>query len=203
LPELGAEFNPSVRELVKLVVTVEFSQMYSQAEVENARKLLVKNYGRVPTLDELGLKIGTDSITALAKEELSRRKIEIEDVMERMGIGSRCHLCGGERADEDPHYEFSLAKNLKKKWGGTLAKLAINVVTVPLGVVVAPRGPGLSADLARCRLVMCSSCGEQHKGVFGAINATKGECEKHPSWNRLVAAGFDRYFDKVETAKFS
>lgn len=203
LPELGAEFNPGVQELVRLVTMNEYPQMFSAAEIESAKKQLLKNYGRLPTLAELMQKLGEEAIGTLAKEVLSVRETELQEIAERMGVGSPCHLCGGARNDSDPHYEFSLARNVQKSWGGVVAKLALNVVTMPFGVVVAPKGPGLKANLARCRLVLCSSCGEQRKGIFGAIKATQEECQSHPSWNRLVSAGFNKYFDRVETAKFS
>ena len=176
--------------------------MYPDADVARARTVLTKEIGRVPVLADLAQRYGAESTNAIAHEILSTRKAEIDDLVERMGHGSPCHLCKGPRKDNDPFYEFSLAKDIKKKWGGALAMLAVNVVTVPLGVVVGPRGPGLQATLARCRLVMCSSCANRHKNFFGVVHVTQAECSRHPAWNRLIDAGYNRYFDRVKTSQF-
>lgn len=148
------------------------------------------------TLEELSERFGEHVVAAVSQRVLGARVREIQEVMERMGEDSLCHLCGEGR--RHAYYEFGLAKVLEENtdWSGTAASLAANLLTVPLGFAVAagPRS-SKSAQIARCRLVMCASCIKARTGFFGGLKIGAAQCAKHPSWARLVREGYNQFLD--------
>ena len=195
------ENSKEVRELVTAVVVVTCPNLYSDKEVSDARNFLMKTVGQVPSTEEVVIGFGGEKVMLFIKEVIQSRQELLKETAEMMGIGSGCHLCGKPRSERDPKYDFSLAKNIEKTWGKAIATLALNVVTAPLGVVMTA-GPGVKANLVRCRLVMCAKCGAKYKGFLGGINVPMEICRKHPSWNRLLAAGYLNFFDQAQTAEF-
>lgn len=205
LPDLGAEFSPEVLELILYVTIVTYPQVFPDNFFEEAQMKLLEAYGRTPTLDDLAAKFGREPVASIVAEFLEHRKAEIDDASERMGIDSPCHLCGAARSDDDPYYEFALARDVqtKRSWGGFLAKMALNVVTVPLGVaLVSAPGTTVSARLARCRLVLCRACAGARTARTKVLQVSEAECRRHPSWARLTAAGYAVFYDAVELADF-
>jgi hypothetical protein len=120
---------------------------------------------------------------------------------EEMGQGSPCHLCASARDHNDLDYLFGVARVLSSTthWGGAVATLALNALTVPLGVVVGAL-PGTSSEmhLKQLRLVMCATCGNRRKGSFWnnhELKVTKLDCSRHPAWKRLYAQGYTTWLD--------
>jgi hypothetical protein len=205
LPDLGGRYDPALVELVRLVVMSSFDDLWSERDMGAARQALHQRYGRVPDLAAVAERFGTEAVKAIAREWVAERVAFLREAMERMGTDSPCHLCARPRRDEDPHYEFGLARNVQTKthWGGALGALALNVVTLPLGVAVAGRpGSTTTANIARCRLVLCQACALERRGFFGGIRPSQTDCERHPSWGRLQAEGFTRFLDKEALAQF-
>lgn len=205
LPDLGGAYDPALVELVRLVVMSCFDDLCSQREMAADRHALVEKYGRVPDLHALGERFGEESVKRIAREWVTARIEFLREFMERIGTDSPCHLCGQPRRNEDPEYEFGLARNVQTQthWGGALGALALNVVTLPLGFAVAGRpGSTTTANIAQCCLVLCARCGAMRRGFFGGLKVTRQACERHPSWSRLQAEGFTRYLDKDQLAEF-
>jgi hypothetical protein len=203
LPNLGAEFDPKVQELIALVTVASFPKMWPDATVHQAGQMLMKAYGRLPSLDDLAARFGSDAVTRAAKGFLEGRKLEIEELAEQIGIGSPCHLCAAQLPDGSARHEveFALARDMKKKtnWGGFIGTLALNAVTLPLGLTVIARpGSTKTATLARCRFVLCGSCAERKKGFFGQLDVSERECAGHPSWTRLHSEGFTKFIPSKE-----
>lgn len=200
LPDLGAAFDPDVTYLIQLVTVLTKPDYWPEEMVRDASRELMQRYRRIPTLDDLAATFGRDPVLSVASDMIATRAAELADAAERMGIGSQCHLCGG---PPSTHYDFALGTIVKKHWGSAIGMLALNVLTVPLaGVAVGPRGVGSTARLARCRLILCSSCADARRGFFGGLKMTQAECSRHPSWNRLVRAGYDRFFNAELLAQY-
>ena len=76
---------------------------------------------------------------------------------------------------------FGLAK-MSTQWAGTVATLALNVVAVP-----------------------CATCGNRRKGGFWNnhdLTVSQRDCAKHPSWNRLQAAGYTTFLGDRRLQQF-
>lgn len=201
LPDLGVDFDPAIQELIGMVTIVSYPDIWEPSVVDSARRALQKQYGRLPTLPDLAVRFGRPAVEEIARSILEFRERELKDAAERMGNAELCHLCGAGRRSDDKFYEFALAKDVKKHWGGAIAKLALNVVTVPLGVVIAAR-PTETATLARCRLMLCGRCTEARRGLLGGLRVTREDCRKHPAWDRLLGQGFDRFVDAENLTRF-
>jgi hypothetical protein len=91
----------------------------------------------------------------------------------------------------------------KTEWGGALATLALNALTLPLGIAVGARpGKSTTAQVARCCLVLCQACGRRHRGFFSGLKLSEVDCARHPSWGRLQNEGFDRFLDHAALDRF-
>jgi hypothetical protein len=193
-------------EVIRFVTKIAKPDHWPGSEVGEAHTWLTNVYGQVPTLEDLAEQFGEETVIGIANKALAERTAAVEDATERLGIGSNCHLCGATRAEQDPFYDFGLAHILSKKrdWASAAGTLAFNIVTVPLGVVVAPRGISSSttAKVARCRLVLCKGCGREHSSWLGTLKIAENDCSKHPSWARLVTSGYSKFLDSEELAKY-
>ncbi|MCC6652395.1 MAG: J domain-containing protein [Candidatus Eisenbacteria bacterium] len=201
----SAQESPEVRRIVFLVAVSEFSKLWPDDLVKGARELLVRELGRVPTLEDLAPRLGEAFVANLAESFVRDRQAELRGIAEQLGLGSPCHLCGGERDESDPYVEFGMARNVQSKteWAPVIGMLALNVVALPLGFVVGA-GPGSSttAEIARCRLVVCSSCAEERKGLWGGIKVDFTDFKKHPSFGRLYAAGHTQVLSAEKLREF-
>jgi hypothetical protein len=129
-----------------------------------------------------------DVVQAVVSRTIANRVEEIKEAMERSGHGRPGHLCASPRGDDDPSYEFGLARILEEKteWGGAAAALALNLLTLPLGFALGARpGSSTRANVARCRLVLCQACARSHRGFFGGLRIAEADCANHPSWRLL------------------
>ena len=200
------EKREALVEVIHFATKIAKPDHWPDSEVVEAHAWLTNVYGQVPTLEDLAEQFGEETVIGFANRTLAERTAAVEDATERLGIGSNCHLCGAARVQSDPFYDFGLAHILSKKrnWAAAAGTLAFNVVTVPLGVVVAPRGIGSSttAKVARCRLVLCEGCGREHRSWLGALKITAIDCSKHPSWARLLASGYSKFLDSEELASY-
>lgn len=195
----------AVIELIEFATIVREHDLWPDELVDRVRNLLLQSYGHLPTLVELANRFGADTVREVAHRTINDRIAVLKEAQERMGHGSPCHLCGGTRSDADPTYSFALAQIIEKKtnWGGALATLAFNVATIPLGFAVGARpGSSTKARLVRCRLVLCATCGGRLKGFFGGLKISQQECQRHPSWARLVREGFDTFLNHEELARY-
>lgn len=206
LPPLGPSFTPELAELIRLVTIASRDDIWSDSDVADAKARLVRQYGRVPSLDDLASRFGEDVVIEVAKSAIEARHALLLEASERFGIGAKCHLCQRSRNDGDPTYEFGLARILdhKKNWAGAAGMLALNIVTMPLGVAVGPRriGSTTTAQISRCKLVSCRACSDARRGFFGGIKFTHADCRKHPSYDRLVREGFDTFLSNEELAGY-
>lgn len=197
--------DPAVGELIRLATVSQEHEFWPEEVVREARTTLLSRYGHVPTLQDLCTHYPPDLVFGYARVLIDRRVADMREVMERMGHDSPCHLCRAQRASQDPTYTFGLARVIEKKtnWGGALGMLALNVVTMPLGIGVAARpGSSTTANIARCRLVMCANCGAQRRGFFGGSRISEHDCRYHPSWSRLWAAGFTTFLDAEQLSNY-
>lgn len=204
-PPKPAAVDASVVELIRLATIVREHRLWPDSVVSKARSEMIAGCGRVLTLEDICMKYDPEAVFRAATSVIKDRTAQIEEANERMGHGSPCHACRAPRKRDDPEYEFGLAQILDKKtnWGGALAMLAVNVVTVPLGVAVGARpGSTTSARIARCRLVLCSRCGEERRGFFGGLKVSEADCRRHPSWTRLHSQGFTTFLDHERLARF-
>jgi hypothetical protein len=203
LPSLGEEFDPEIQQLVRLVVIAQHAELWPEPTVAQVNDLLFEEYGRIPSLSALADRFGEDLVKSEAQRFLKRRKSEIAEAEERLGVDSPCHLCGDD--DVTTFYEFGLAKILERKqnWGGAIASLALNVVTVPFGMAIVPRpGTTTTAQIARCRLMMCDDCVHHRRGLLGGLKVTEQDCAFHPSWDRLVNAGHAEFLNTEQLARY-
>lgn len=192
-------------EAIRCATVVRENRLWPDKEVANARHILQVQFRSEPTLEQLAEKYGAEAVAAVAQHVIRSRIAEVQQVTERLGDGSPCHLCGSPRTPMDPSYEFGLARIVEEKteWGAAGAALALNLLTLPLGVAVGARpGKSTRANIARCRLVMCASCGKKKTGWFSGLRLGESDCSRHPSWKRLKDEGFDRFLDDRELAKF-
>jgi hypothetical protein len=204
LPELGASFDPDAILLIEMVTVLFKPELWPEDLVRKIAGELRKQYGRVPTLDDVAARFGEEAVTRVAKATIVQRATELKELAEQLGVNANCHICGGPRSC---HYEFALGRIVshQKHWGAAVGTLALNILTVPLaGMIVGPRGVGSTtrASLARCRLILCDECADTRRGFFGNLKVTQADCQRHPSWNRLIRAGFNRYFDADLLAKY-
>jgi hypothetical protein len=188
--------------LVGASVAAAAPDLFPNAVVVEAQKALQKRFKRIPRPEEFAPVVGKDRLEHFVRAVLEQRAVEIREAAEQAGVGSPCHLCGAARSDQDGHYDFALAKNVKRHWGTFAATLAANALTMPLGVRIMPYKIGRSATLARCRLVLCGTCASNHRGLLGKIKCSLAECAKHPSWKRLVAEGFAKFYGQGEARQF-
>jgi hypothetical protein len=208
LPDLGPRFDPDVALLVKLIVVAHDSgKLWSDSQITEARQKLTAAYGEVPSPEAIAARYGPD-IAELARIILDDRINELEEFCARMGIGSPCHLCGGTRDAQDFDYEFGLAANVKTKrtWGAALVTLALNIVTVPLGAAVwAGPGKRTTANIARCRLVLCNACARMRGATKrgSAVAATLDDCIRHPCFQKLYKSGYDTFLPEAELSQYS
>jgi hypothetical protein len=205
LPDLGGAYTPHVSRLIELVVVCSFPERWSDAEVTVARTQLEARYGRVPSLEALAERFGERTVLELGDGVLARRDAINTDAAERLGVGSACHLCAAARAAADPFYHFGLARSVQRRigWGVWIARIAANVITIPLGVAIgALPGVRTTAQIVRLRLALCSSCARQRRSFFGELKMSVRDCCRHPSWQRMQSAGFAVWIDQDTLAKY-
>lgn len=205
LPSLGDSFDPATAELIEFTTIAQESRYWDDSSVDQARAKLSSRYGRVPRLEDLAEHFDPAVVYGFAREVVERRHRELIEAGERMGWDVSCHLCSDPNVKASSKYLFGLAKMIEKKthWGGALAVLALNVVTLPLGVAVGGR-PGTSAraHIARCQLVMCDRCSSQRQGFWGGLSVGEHDCKRHPSWGRLTTAGFTTFLNTESLNKY-
>jgi hypothetical protein len=191
--------------LIRLATIVREERFWPDSVVAKARERMMIAIGRVVTLEDICMKYDPEAVFRTAASVVEERVAVIQEENERMGYGSPCHACRSPRNRDDPAYEFGLAQIVDQKtnWGGALATLALNVVTVPLGFAVGARpGSTTRARIARCRLVLCGRCGASRRGVFGGFKVSEQDCRLHPSWSRLYGQGFTTFLDRERLSRF-
>lgn len=200
--------EPEIVHLVQLATVVEESTLWPPPVVTSARQQLVQLCGHVPSLEQLGERFTAETVYSIAARMIEQRDVVQRETDEELGEHSPCHLCGAPRDHNDLDYLFGLAQvaSSKMHWGASVASLAANALTLPLGVFVAA-APGSStrAYIKRCRLVMCGLCGNARKGSFWnnhELRVSPKDCRKHPSWNRLQAAGYTTFLDHRRLQQF-
>jgi hypothetical protein len=201
--EASTQPDPVHVRAIELATVVREARLFPDEQVGDAQRKLKRGWGYIPTLEQLAEICGIELVQEVANRVLSVRVAELRERMERAGHGSPCHLCGGPRQDHDPRYDFGLAKIIAQQteWGGTVASLALNIFTLPLGFAVgATPGQSTQAQISRCTLVMCGGCAQRKSSFFGGLKLTRDDCSRHPSWNRLVHSGFDRFLSAEELA---
>lgn len=206
LPSLGADFDPDVLRLIRYVTIARKSDFWSDEVVESARQTLVAEYGRVPAFEDLAARFGEDLVVKVVRDMVKSRLAQLRQWQEQMGEDSPCHICECERGAGDPHYDFGLAANVKTKrnWAGAVGVLALNALTLPLGVAVGARpGTTTTANIARCRLVLCARCARDREGFWGGLKVSEEDCQQHPSWSRLVAEGYTRFLNQETLAQYT
>jgi hypothetical protein len=194
--------------LVPLATIVEEHAMWPSAMVADARQRLTFLCGHVPSLEQLAERASAERVYGLAARVIDERERVQRELDEEFGEGSACHLCGGWRDHNDLDYTFGLARVISHEthWASSAATLALNALTLPLGAFVAA-APGSStrAQIKRCRLVMCASCGNKRKGGFWnnhELKVTARDCASHPSYKRLSAEGYTKFLDHVRLQQF-
>lgn len=194
--------------IIELATIVEERAMFTMDQVADARHRLEHLCGNVPTLEQLAQRTSTELVYSFAARVVDERERVAKETAEELGETNACHLCGTYRDHNDLDYLFGLAKMISQKThvAGAAATLALNVLTLPLGVFVAAI-PGTSsrAYIKRCRLVMCAACGNKRKGGFWnnhEMKVSRGDCSKHPSFNRLCEDGYTTFLDHRKLAQF-
>ncbi|MEZ4360666.1 MAG: hypothetical protein R3B48_10815 [Kofleriaceae bacterium] len=197
--------DPMYVRAIECATMVQESQLWPDEQVDTARRRLMRGWGHIPTLEQLAERFDDpELVRTVATQVVSARLAEIREVAERLGHGSPCHLCGAPRGPHDPFYDFGLAEIIEDRteWGRAGATFALNLLTLPLGFAVgATPGRRTQAKVARCTLVMCEVCGRQLGGFLGS-RITQEHCSRHPSWNRLVSAGFNTFLAREDLAKY-
>jgi hypothetical protein len=194
--------------IIQLATTVEEHAVFTCDQVAEARHRLENLYGSVPTLEQLAQRTSSELVYGIAARVVDERERVQRETSEELGETNACHLCGGYRDHNDLDYMFGLAKMISKQThvAGAAGVLALNVLTVPLGVfVTAMPGTSSRAYIKRCRLVMCGVCGNKRRGGFWndhEMKVTQADCAKHPSWARLQADGYTTYLDRRKLAQF-
>ena len=191
--------------LVEHVTISEHENLWLREAVTEIRRQLWDSFRRLPTLSELADRYGGALVGQVMNRVLAQRRSEVAELSERMGLGAPCHLCGRPRRESDPSYRFGLAVvvSSQRNWAGAIAMLLLNVVTIPLGRVVASiPGKSTTARISRCRLVMCVVCAQRRTGPMGGMTITEADCRVHPSWPRLTAAGFDAFLSAERLAAY-
>jgi hypothetical protein len=195
-------------EIVQLATIVEEHTLWPRTLVDDARWRLAEMCGQVPSLEQLAEHASVEQVYGLAARVIEERDRVQREIDEELAEGNPCHLCGGFRDHNDLDYMFGLAKMLSQRthWGGAVAAVALNALTIPLGAVVAALpGSTQRAYVKQCRLVMCAACGNKRKGGFWnnhELKVTARDCANHPSWNRLQAAGFTTFLDHRRVQQF-
>jgi len=201
--EASGRPDPMHVRAIELATVVREARLFPDEQVREAQRKLQRGWGYIPTLEQLAEICGVELVQEVANRVLGVRVAELRERMERAGHGSPCHLCGGPRQENDPSYAFGLAKILgqQTEWGGTVASLALNLFTLPLGFAVgATPGQSTQAQISHCTLVMCGGCAQRKSTRFSGLKLTRDDCARHPSWNRLVKDGFDRFLSAEELA---
>lgn len=184
---------------IRLVLAVAMKELSPDDDVAHARAVLVKQFERVPSIDELAHLHGTSRIEAAARNFVEERMRAIES-------DARCHLCGNTRSTDGASYEFGLARDHKvsRDWGSTiLAAVVMNAIALPFGYAVGGRpGQRTTAEILRCRLKLCDRCAEMHRGVVGKLSVSEGDCRQHPGWNWYSSEGFTKFLPPEALTKF-
>lgn len=183
--------------LVHFATIVEEHTLWHRTVVDDARQRLIGLCGHVPTLEQLAAYGSAEQVYGMAARVIEDRDRVQRELDEELAENSPCHLCGAWRDHNDLDCMFGLAFS-RSNTAGNMAALALNVLTLPLGVFVLP---GSSASYVKqLRLVMCATCGNRRKGGFWnnhELKVSRQDCSKHPSWARLNAAGFTTFVDPV------
>jgi hypothetical protein len=194
--------------LVRFATIVEEHTLWPRSLVADARERLTNMCGHVPSLEQLAARASAEQVYAIAARVIEDHDRIQRETAEELGENSPCHLCGGFRDHNDLDCLFGLARVVSRKLdvAGSVASLAMNVLTLPFGVFVGSLpGSSTEAYVKELRLVMCATCGNRRKGSFWnnhELKVSRQDCAKHPSWARLAAGGFTTFLDPRQLQQF-
>ena len=175
-----------------LAANDEDFKMWPKNNVNYAKRVCIKNWQYVPSLDtairELGLELSKSIYTEIKQDRLFKNAL--------IGHGSPCHYCGSEL--ELGGFEFALMRvtNNKRNWNGTIASIALSTITLPLigGATLKLPTKSLNGAAHLLKLVACKSCMQRNSNILGLFIPNEERASHHPLWKPLYEAGFTRLF---------
>jgi hypothetical protein len=193
--------NELALNMLKSVIAAHDSEclFWERESVEFSRQQYQKNWGRIPSIEEVIAAIGDDRANQMIPQIIEWRKFN----RSLKAKNDPCHICGN--IENLKHHEFGLMRveSSKRDWGLTVATAAISVVSLPLaagGVVYLP-GKTNSGTLLRLHLVTCDVCLRKNENFLGLFFVKEKHAMYHPLWKTLQDAGFNKYIPPAELTK--
>ena len=194
--------NPEYYEAIKLVLIASDTEykLWPQAEVEQVRRTFMARRGQVLTLEDAAQQFDVEKLNEVLQRMVSEQHDSIQFSNALQSVGSPCHACGS--TEQLNTYDFGLAKIIKQErdWSSTGISAAVSAVTIPLLGTGALYGPSKTktAQILRMKLMLCRSCIEKRKGIFGGFKLVEEHCRLHLVWSKCQGAGFTKFIGPSE-----
>ena len=197
LPTLDVtEENDRILLRIMLIAHYEGKELWKSDEVEDARKLLVKHFGRLVGFDDFHVLSSQEDLNDACMAVVQEKREAVAFEARMNGVNSPCHICGSNPGVK--HFPFGMANVIAKKmdWGKTASSVAASIV---VSAITAPllgvwgwsiSGKKTTAKIVRLQLVLCEECLKSRKRFFGNTRLSTEDYSKQPCFDEFRELGY-------------
>jgi len=127
-------------------------------------------------------------------DRMSRDIAMINDFIVKGIPDDYCYFCGSKWDLQTTPFGLSRVVAVTRKWAGTAASIAANLITIPLGTFVFKRPDKQTEYMTlRLRFVVCNDCIKLHKPFAGSLPFRIRDYRKHPIYSIARKCGFREF----------
>lgn len=187
----------------------DMESFWSEKDRMESLKWISKHMGKDWSVQVLYDKFGRENVLARMAPIVEQRVSQLSTLAEMKELDTTkqmCHLCG--KNPPVSAYDFGVAKiiSTKKKWGATAASIGLSVAASlasgEIGLYVVGPGKQTTANIVRLSLMVCASCRDDRKGMFGRVKIKQEDYQKHPAVAKGREIGYSQILTAAEIAAY-